>query len=49
MDSVTGAGSGGRLCLRGNCKVQGVLGCSGFFQIVRSSKDFFWSLEKNLG
>ena len=35
--------------MRGDCKVQGVLGCSGFFQVVRSLENFLGVLGENLG
>ena len=35
--------------MRGDCKVQGVLGCSSFFRVVRSSENFLGALGENLG
>ena len=35
--------------MRGDCKVQRVLGGSGFFQVVRSTENFLGVLGENLG
>ena len=35
--------------MRGDCKVQGVLGCSSFFRVIRSSENFLGALGENLG
>ena len=35
--------------MRGDCEVQRVLGCSGFFQVVRSLKNSLGALGENLG
>ena len=34
--------------MRGDCKVQGVLGCSDFFRVIRSSENFLGALGENL-